>query len=524
MRKGLKKVLPGAGAVLLILTGGLLAGAAEKEQEYIFPDTDKELLTEEDVKDLPAQLLAYGRYEILAKHGELFESEELKDYFGTQKWYFGFLADEKEVEGLLNDYEKENLAFLKKQEKAEGEYELDQKDFDYELVEKWLAGTYVPGEEETGTGGQEAGAEKKEEESSGKKKAGDKKNSGKETEKAETEAPATEVAETKAAETEAPVAEVAETKAAETEAPATEVAETKAAETEAPATEAAETKAAETEALAAEVAETKAAETEVPAAEVAETKAAETEAPATEVAETKVPETEAAAGSEKDSKFEDLSGVDLFDLSPEIQETETKEKETEAAEDTRSEYIFADADTRYLTQEEVDKLSLQAVCYAKNEIYARHGRKFLSTELQEYFNDKSWYQGTVEAEKFSPSVFNKYESDTIQILVKAEEKLRSGGYLLDQPGYDIHKVDTACKHSAVKKEKTDESSGHTFIVIDSDNIMHDDARIVGGKVVDAEGQEIPGCSIQEDGKVVDFFGNIVDPKEGQLVAEESFSK
>ena len=479
MRKGLKKVLPGAGAALLILTGGLLAGAAEKEQEYIFPDTDKELLTEEDVKDLPAQLLAYGRYEILAKHGELFESEELKDYFGTQKWYFGFLADEKEVEGLLNDYEKENLAFLKKQEKAEGEYELDQKDFDYELVEKWLAGTYVPGEEEIGTGGQEAGAEKKEEESSGKKKAGDKKNSGKETEKAETEAPAAEVKETKAAETEAPVAEVAETKAAETEAPA---------------------------------------------AEVAETKAVETEAPATEVAETKVPETEAAAGSEKDSKFEDLSGVDLFDLSPEIQETETKEEETEAAEDTRSEYIFADADTRYLTQEEVDKLSLQAVCYAKNEIYARHGRKFLSTELQEYFNDKSWYQGTVEAEKFSPSVFNKYESDNIQILVKAEEKLRSGGYLLDQPGYDIHKVDTACKHSAVKKEKTDEPSGHTFIVIDSDNIMHDDARIVGGKVVDAKGQEIPGCSIQEDGKVVDFFGNIVDPKEGQLVAEESFSK
>ena len=479
MRKGLKKVLPGAGAALLILTGGLLAGAAEKEQEYIFPDTDKELLTEEDVKDLPAQLLAYGRYEILAKHGELFESEELKDYFGTQKWYFGFLADEKEVEGLLNDYEKENLAFLKKQEKAEGEYELDQKDFDYELVEKWLAGTYVPGEEETGTGGQEAGTEKKEEESSGKKKADTGKNSGKETEKAETEAPA---------------AEVKETKAAETEAAATEVEETKAAETEAAAAEMAETKAAETEAAAAEVAETKAAETE------------------------------AAAGSEKDSKFEDLSGVDLFDLSSEIQETETKEKETEAAEDTRSEYIFADADTRYLTQEEVDKLSLQAVCYAKNEIYARHGRKFLSTELQEYFNDKSWYQGTVEAEKFSPSVFNKYESDNIQILVKAEEKLRSGGYLLDQPGYDIHKVDTACKHSVVKKEKTDESSGHTFIVIDSDNIMHDDARIVDGKVVDAKGQEIPGCSIREDGKVVDFFGNIVDPKEGQLVAEESFSK
>ena len=396
MRKGLKKVLPGAGAALLILTGGLLAGAAEKEQEYIFPDTDKELLTEEDVKDLPAQLLAYGRYEILAKHGELFESEELKDYFGTQKWYFGFLADEKEVEGLLNDYEKENLAFLKKQEKAEGEYELDQKDFDYELVEKWLAGTYVPGEEEIRTGGQEAGMEKKEEESSGKKKAGAKKNSGKETEKAETEAPAAEVKETKAAETEAATAEVVETKAAETEAAAAEVVETKAAETEAAAAEVEETKAAETEATVAEAAETKAA---------------------AEVDETKAPETEAAAGSEKDSKFEDLSGVDLFDLSPEIQETATKEKETEAAEDTRSEYIFADADTRYLTKEEVDKLSLQAVCYAKNEIYARHGRMFLDREIYKYFLTRMWYEPTYAPEEFDESCLNEYEKANIELLV-----------------------------------------------------------------------------------------------------------
>ena len=79
MKKGLKKILPGTGAVLLVLAGGVMAGAAGKEQEYIFPEVDKELLTEEDVKDLPAELLAYGRYEILAKHGELFESEELRN-------------------------------------------------------------------------------------------------------------------------------------------------------------------------------------------------------------------------------------------------------------------------------------------------------------------------------------------------------------------------------------------------------------------------------------------------------------
>lgn len=440
MKKGLKKILPGTGAVLLVLAGGVMAGAAGKEQEYIFPEVDKELLTEEDVKDLPAELLAYGRYEILAKHGELFESEELKEYFGNQKWYFGFLSDEKEVEGLLNDIEKENLAFLEKKEKAEGGYELDQKDFDYEIVKKWLEGTYVAGEETT-------------------RKTSEKKT--KETEAAKT------------------------------------------AETEAPATEA----------LATEPA------TETPA----------TEAPAE-------PETEEDV---TDGKFEDLSDVDLFSLSqdelattvreePETEaesETESEtETESEIEADTRSEYIFPDMDTRYLTQDEVSKLSLQAVCYAKNELYARHGRKFLSQELKDYFNDKTWYEGTVDPDSFSPGVFNTYENDNLLLLVSAEEKLLPGGYVLDQQGYDIHKVDTACKHTLGETAKTGDTSGYVFVVIDSDNIMHDDARLVNGKVVDANGNEIPGCYEREDGRVADALGNIINPQEGQLVKEESFKK
>ena len=463
MKKGLKKILPGTGAVLLVLAGGVMAGAAGKEQEYIFPEVDKELLTEEDVKDLPAELLAYGRYEILAKHGELFESEELKEYFGNQEWYFGFLSDEKEVEGLLNDIEKENLAFLEKKEKAEGGYELDQKDFDYEIVKKWLEGTYVAGEETT-------------------RKTSEKKT--KETEAAKT---------------------------AETEAPATEALATEPA-TETPATEAPETEPV-TEALAPEPA---------------------TEAPTESVTET--PETEEHV---TDGKFEDLSDVDLFSLSqdelattvreePETEaesETESEtETESEIEADTRSEYIFPDMDTRYLTQDEVSKLSLQAVCYAKNELYARHGRKFLSQELKDYFNDKTWYEGTVDPDSFSPGVFNTYENDNLLLLVSAEEKLLPGGYVLDQQGYDIHKVDTACKHTLGETAKTGDTSGYVFVVIDSDSIMHDDARLVNGKVVDANGNEIPGCYEREDGRVADALGNIIDPQEGQLVKEESFKK
>lgn len=113
------------------------------------------------------------------------------------------------------------------------------------------------------------------------------------------------------------------------------------------------------------------------------------------------------------------------------------ETETEAAAET-SDYIFPDTDTRCLTADEVQRLSLQGACYAKNEIYARHGRKFLSRELSDYFGEKSWYQGTVEPENFSSDVFNSYELANIELLTEWEHTLDPNGYTLDQAGYDIH--------------------------------------------------------------------------------------
>ena len=65
-----------------------------------------------------------------------------------------------------------------------------------------------------------------------------------------------------------------------------------------------------------------------------------------------------------------------------------------------SDYIIADSNSRYLTYEDVGSLSLQQVNYAKNEIFARHGRKFVSAELQNYFNSQDWYTGTYEPEYF----------------------------------------------------------------------------------------------------------------------------
>ena len=105
-------------------------------------------------------------------------------------------------------------------------------------------------------------------------------------------------------------------------------------------------------------------------------------------------------------------------------------------------YIFPESQTRFLTWDEVMAKSLQTVCYAKNEIYARHGRQFVSRELQDYFNSKSWYKGYIAPDQFTDTVFSQVEMTNISLLVAAEkEKDVDGmGYLLDQPGYDITNI------------------------------------------------------------------------------------
>lgn len=74
-----------------------------------------------------------------------------------------------------------------------------------------------------------------------------------------------------------------------------------------------------------------------------------------------------------------------------------------------NDYILPDSDSRAYTYDELSNLSQDELRLAINEIYARHGRIFDAADLQNYFNSKSWYNGTVSADDFSEDVFNTYE-------------------------------------------------------------------------------------------------------------------
>lgn len=103
-------------------------------------------------------------------------------------------------------------------------------------------------------------------------------------------------------------------------------------------------------------------------------------------------------------------------------------------------YILYDSDRRYLSASEISCLSLQELCYARNEIYARHGRLFQSQELTDYFEQKNWYWGYIAAEQFSENLLNDYERANVSALLEEEYALQSGGYALDQYGYSYAEV------------------------------------------------------------------------------------
>ena len=58
---------------------------------------------------------------------------------------------------------------------------------------------------------------------------------------------------------------------------------------------------------------------------------------------------------------------------------------------------------------------------ARNEIYARHHRKFDSADLQIYFDKKSWYSGTIEPSDFDEkNELSQIEKKNIDLIKKYE--------------------------------------------------------------------------------------------------------
>ena len=134
-----------------------------------------------------------------------------------------------------------------------------------------------------------------------------------------------------------------------------------------------------------------------------------------------------------------LDGDDIAELANEAEETKApetaeepkaeeptesapvaEEKVEEEAEEKTDNYILPDSSKRILADSEVSGLSKSELRLARNEIFARHGRMFDDQELQDYFNSKSWYRGTIRPEDFSESMLSETEKANIETIKKYE--------------------------------------------------------------------------------------------------------
>ena len=97
-------------------------------------------------------------------------------------------------------------------------------------------------------------------------------------------------------------------------------------------------------------------------------------------------------------------------------------------EATSTDYLLPDSSTRYLTEDDLKGLSWEQCTLARNEIYARHGRKFMTKEIAAYFAAKSWYDGHIEPSQFSESLLSEIERSNVNFIMQYETAHWGGSY------------------------------------------------------------------------------------------------
>ena len=87
-------------------------------------------------------------------------------------------------------------------------------------------------------------------------------------------------------------------------------------------------------------------------------------------------------------------------------------------------YLLPDANTYYISESEISWMTDNELMLARNEFYARRGRKFDTKFIRDYFKSQGWYKGKIKPQNFSPMVFNKYEQANVDY-IRAYERMRA---------------------------------------------------------------------------------------------------
>lgn len=123
-------------------------------------------------------------------------------------------------------------------------------------------------------------------------------------------------------------------------------------------------------------------------------------------------------GGEIESKTETMISEEVVLYQNEDSENDMQEKYETGGGD----FLLPDSDCQYITKEDLKEFDAEQCRLARNEIYARHGRKFQDEAVQKYFEGCSWYEGLIEPDQFEESLLNEYEVSNRDLIVEYEKE------------------------------------------------------------------------------------------------------
>lgn len=88
--------------------------------DYILPNSNTEYLKESDISGMSENQLMLARNEIYARHGYIFNTQSIADYFAGKSWYNPSVPSDQWTEDMLNDCEKANIELIVKVETEKG--------------------------------------------------------------------------------------------------------------------------------------------------------------------------------------------------------------------------------------------------------------------------------------------------------------------------------------------------------------------------------------------------------------------
>lgn len=82
-----------------------------------------------------------------------------------------------------------------------------------------------------------------------------------------------------------------------------------------------------------------------------------------------------------------------------------------------------------LSKKDLEGKTLEKLYFMKNEIYARHGKRFRENDLYNYFQQKSWYK---PSKKYNDNLLTETDKNNIKLITEKENELLKNNYLLSK--------------------------------------------------------------------------------------------